>query len=140
MTTSIQDVLEDGLEDDVVALARHLKGCADLAWDACSVAGAKGDDLTAAYQRGRAHALCEVLGDQEALGFLGIFDPPKDPAPSSLDNAISKVMTASGEPMTAIEVTDAIHERWPGSWPLVSWLDIHQSMQCMFGPATMRRD
>lgn len=51
-------------------LAREIKTKADAAWDACSAARAAGDDLTGEFEHGKAVALCEILGDQEALARL----------------------------------------------------------------------
>lgn len=64
-------------------------------------------------------------------------DPDKaiEHVPSSRDDAIRKVMADRGEPMAAIDVLDAIRERWPDAWPYASWLDIHEDMTNMFGPA-----
>jgi hypothetical protein len=41
------------------------------AWNALADAQ---DNLTEAFQRGKAHALCDVLGDQSRLEWLRVFD------------------------------------------------------------------
>lgn len=58
---------------EVSELARAVKAKADAAWDACSAARARGDDLAAEREVGRAHAFCEVMGDQSALSQTGAF-------------------------------------------------------------------
>lgn len=58
----------------VKALAREVFAEQHNAWNETAAAHIRGDDLSGAYQRGRAHALCRVLGDQERLTRLGIFD------------------------------------------------------------------
>jgi hypothetical protein len=58
----------------LVAMAKDAKKLADEAWGKAAEAGARGDDDGSAYWRGRAHAFCEVLGDQEALLRMGALD------------------------------------------------------------------
>lgn len=48
-------------------LTRELIDEAAEAWDQVADHSVSGDDVSAAYERGRAHTLCRVLGDQEAL-------------------------------------------------------------------------
>lgn len=56
-----------GQRDELASFARQLLGWCDAAWTATSEAGARADELTEAYERGKAHVLCELLGDQELL-------------------------------------------------------------------------
>lgn len=60
----------DTVRDDLIVEIRRIKTLADEAWDKTAKAGAYADDATANFQRGKAHAYCEVLGDQEALSRL----------------------------------------------------------------------
>lgn len=60
------------IEQDLVDHIVRVRQAADRAWD--MIGGPS--DLEDAYHRGRAHAYCEVLGDQEKLASLGVFDRP----------------------------------------------------------------
>lgn len=61
-------------QKEVSDFAKSLADKAGEAWEAVTLAGARADDLAAAYQRGRAHTLCEVLGDQDILASTRAFD------------------------------------------------------------------
>ena len=89
---------------EAVALARHIKEMADIAWDEAAKARISDDELTAAYETGRAHAFCEVLGDQEQLwrGLLLIEEPPAD-------ECVVGGCTADAQPD---EETCAAHDGW----------------------------
>lgn len=60
-------------------LCVHVKRQADLAWDACAEARARLDESTAEFHRGRAHAFCEILGDQANLSSRIDGFAPNDP-------------------------------------------------------------
>jgi hypothetical protein len=57
----------------VAELAQEIKKKADTAWGAVALNDVGGNEIDAVYQRGRAHAFCEVLGDQVALDRDGAF-------------------------------------------------------------------
>lgn len=81
MTTPIRNVVDLALSqiranghasNDLRDFAIATKARADAAWDACSDARARGDELTGEFERGRADALCSVLGDQVQLSRQGL--------------------------------------------------------------------
>lgn len=75
MTKTIQSIIVPTQFDSaLMELARTVKAAADEAWDLTAKAATRGDVTTETYQRGRAHALCEVLGDQESLFAHGVLD------------------------------------------------------------------
>lgn len=51
--------------DELAQVAKVIKANADIAWDTASTWSHA--EVEQAGQRGRAHAFCEVLGDQESL-------------------------------------------------------------------------
>lgn len=81
MKNTVRELVERELQqagfvsDSTKELACELKRLADEAWEKSSEWAARGNcDPESEYQRGRAHAFCEVLGDQEALSLHGVFD------------------------------------------------------------------
>lgn len=70
---TMQTLVSDRIESDhFYDLVRQTRKQADEAWTAVSEAAARGDEIDESYQRGRAHALCELLGDQEYLDRMGV--------------------------------------------------------------------
>lgn len=54
--------------------------------------------------------------------------------PAHLSQAVRKVMAdAPAGGLTAADVLDCIRDRWPGAWPLVSWLDVHDELKAFYG-------
>lgn len=76
-------ILGKDIRAAVTPYAHELKRLADTAWNAAAAAAAKGDDITEAYERGKAHALCAALGDQPRLfGDLRAWEQSDTDAPS----------------------------------------------------------
>lgn len=69
----------------------------------------------------------------EAVGWVTQHD--KAQWPQDLRVAINILMADATKSMSAVMVREAMSERWPGAWPLVSWLDIHDEMTAMYGSA-----
>lgn len=73
MTATILDLVEAQLRDKgevdpgLAEVAWAIKRMSDLAWDESSERRARLDNLAGEFHRGRAHAFCDVLGDQAAL-------------------------------------------------------------------------
>ena len=71
--TTLYDLIREAPATPLIRLAQELKAKADIEWDEAREWGQRctpGGDTEAAYHRGKANALCEVLGDQAGLFLL----------------------------------------------------------------------
>lgn len=74
-STAQAELREHGkVSESTRKLAQAAKKAADKSWNAVSESYLRGDDTQAEYERGRSHAFCEMLGDQDGLAFLGVFE------------------------------------------------------------------